>query len=183
VSGRAADLAALGHVVLVPHLYWRQGDPVIDRLDEAMAALGRLDWATAVADGTAALAALRDRPEVDGPTGLLGFCFGGGLAFAVAAGTDPDFLVSYYGSALPDLLELAPRVTAPSLHHFGLADDYLPPEVVERITAAVTPQGATVLTYSGAGHAFDSTNPMFRNAAASEKAWAATTGWLAATVS
>ena len=29
IDGRARDLAALGYVVLVPHLYWRQGDPTI----------------------------------------------------------------------------------------------------------------------------------------------------------
>ena len=45
-------------------------------------------------------------------------------------------VVSYYGSALPNLLGLAPDVTSPSLHHFGTADAYIPPETVERIRAA-----------------------------------------------
>lgn len=184
VTDRAADLAGLGYVVLVPHVYWRQGDPVIDGADalpRAMAAMGQVEWPVAVADGTAALAALRARPEVDGPAGLLGFCFGGGLAFAVAAAAGPDFLVSYYGSALPNLLELAPAVRGPSLHHFGLADAYLTPDVVERITAAVTAGGAdtTVLTYPGAGHAFDNPAPDFHHAPAAERAWAATAEWLA----
>src|SRR5215207_3749812 len=108
VTSRARDLAALGYAVLVPHVYWRQGDPVIadgdDALPRAMAAMGSLDWDEAVADGAAALATLRARPEVTGPVGVVGFCLGGGLAFAIAArsaeaGTDPDALVSYYGSA------------------------------------------------------------------------------------
>lgn len=192
VSGRARDLAGLGYVVLVPHVYWRQGDPVIDGTDgtdalpRAMAALGRVDWSEAVTDGTAALAALRDRPEVDGPVGELGFCFGGGLAFAVAAraaaaGAAPDFLVSFYGSALPDLLDLAPEVRSPSLHHFGLADAYLPPQVVRRIEDAVTADGAdaTVLTYPGAGHAFDNPAPAFHHPGAARQAWSATEQWLA----
>jgi carboxymethylenebutenolidase len=179
VSGRARDLAALGHVVLVPHVYWRQGDPVIgEDLPAALEAMGKVEWPVAVADGAAALAALRQRPEVTGPAGLLGFCFGGGLAFAVAAEAGPDFLVSYYGSALPDLLDLAPRVTCPSLHHFGLADDYLPPDVVRRIEAAVTAGPATVDTYVGAGHAFDNPSPLFHHAAASRAAWSATAAWL-----
>lgn len=182
ISGRAEDLAGLGYVVLVPHVYWRQGDPLIeggdDALPRAFEAMQKVVWPEAVADGVAAVAALRARSEVEGPTGVFGFCFGGGLAFAVAAADDPDFLVSYYGSALPNLLDQAPQVTGPSLHHFGLADDYLPPEVVSRIEAAVGPD-ATVLTYEGAGHAFDSTNPMFRHAEASGQAWAATTAWLA----
>jgi carboxymethylenebutenolidase len=190
VSARARDLAGLGYVVLVPHVYWRQGDPLIeggdDALPRAMEALGRVDWSEAVADGAAAVAALRERPEVDGPTGVFGFCFGGGLAFAVAASMGaaaggPDFLVSYYGSALPNLLDLAPQVRCPSLHHFGLDDAYLPPDVVRRIQQAVTSGDAdsTVLTYDGAGHAFDNPAPMFHHDGAAEQAWAATEAWLA----
>jgi carboxymethylenebutenolidase len=189
VDGRARDLAALGYAVLVPHVYWRQGDPVIpdgeDALPRALAAMGQVDWPEAVADGVAALAALRERPEVTGPVGVVGFCFGGGLAFAVAAqaGARPDALVSYYGSALPNLLDLAPQVTCPSLHHFGLADDYLPPEVVRRIEAAVTAGGnATVLTHPGAGHAFDNPSPAFHHAEASRQAWVATAAWLGRTL-
>ncbi|HEY6746215.1 MAG TPA: dienelactone hydrolase family protein [Mycobacteriales bacterium] len=182
VSGRAEDLAGLGYVVLVPHVYWRQGDPLIeggeDALARALDAVSKVDWPQAVADGVAAVAALRERPEVEGPAGVFGFCFGGGLAFAVAAADDPDFLVSYYGSALPNLLDHAPQVTCPSLHHFGLADDYLPPEVVDRITQAVGGPDTTVLTYAGAGHAFDNPNPMFHHEAASRDAWTATTEWL-----
>jgi carboxymethylenebutenolidase len=187
VTGRARDLAALGYVVLVPHLYWRQGDPVIedgpDALPRGVEAMGRAEWPAVVADAAAAVTVLRERPEVSGPTGVLGFCFGGGVAFAVAAdaGARPDFLVSWYGSALPDLLDLAPRVRCPSLHHFGLADTYLGPDVLRRIEQAVTATGAdtTVLTYPGAGHAFDNPAPAFHHATASREAWAATASWLA----
>jgi carboxymethylenebutenolidase len=182
VDGRAEDLAGLGYVVLVPHVYWRQGDPVIqdgeDALPRAMEAMQKVEWPVAVADGVAAVAALRDRPEVEGPTGVLGFCFGGGLAFSVAAADDPDFLVSYYGSAIPDQLDRAAQVTAPSLHHFGLADDYIPPDVVDRIRQAVDGPDVTLLTYAGAGHAFDNPNPMFHHEGASRDAWTATTQWL-----
>jgi carboxymethylenebutenolidase len=187
ISSRAEDLAGLGFVVLVPHVYWRQGDPLIEGGDDAMPrafeAMNKVVWPEAVADGVAAVAALRARPELDGPAGVFGFCFGGGLAFAVAAADDPDFLVSYYGSALPNLLDQAPQVTAPSLHHFGLADDYLTPDVVDRITQAVGGPEVTVLTYAGAGHAFDSTNPMFRDDGASRDAWTATEEWLGRRVS
>ena len=189
IRGRAEALAALGYVVLVPHFYWRLGDPVVgeggDGLPQALELVGRYDWPAGVADGTAALAALRSRDEVEGPVGLLGFCFGGGLAFnvaaaATAAGSAPDALVSYYGSALPDLLGLAGQVSCPSLHHFGLEDAYIPVDTVRAIEAAVTAgnDDVTFLTYAGAGHAFDNPSPMFHHAAASEQAWAATEAWL-----
>jgi len=189
ISGRARDLAALGYVVLVPHLYWRLGDQVVseaqDGLPEAMELMQRLDWDTAVADASAALGVLRERAEVEGPVGVVGFCFGGGLGFAVTAatsadGTGPDALVSYYGSALPGLLGLAPAVICPSLHHFGLEDAYIPPETVGEIEAAVTAGGGdvTFLTYAGAGHAFDNPSPLFHSPAASAQAWTETAAWL-----
>ena len=190
ISSRARDLAEAGYVVLVPHLYWRLGDQVVseaqDGLPQAMGLVQRLDWDTAVADGSAALAALRERPEVAGRVGLVGFCFGGGLGFAVAAATasdgeGPDVLVSYYGSALPGLVDLAPAVACPSLHHFGLDDAYIPKETVAQIESAVTAGGGdvTFLTYAGAGHAFDNPSPLFHSPEASARAWEATTRWLA----
>jgi carboxymethylenebutenolidase len=190
IRGRARDLADLGYLVLVPHLYWRIGDEVVseaaDGLPRAMELLGRLDWEAAVGDGAAALDTLQDHPAVDGPVGILGFCFGGGLAFNVAAvtgaaGAGPDALVSYYGSALPHLLGLASQVSAPSLHHFGLADAYIAADTVRQIEAAVTADNddVTFLTYPGAGHAFDNPSPLFHHHGASQEAWAATTGWLA----
>ncbi len=92
-------------------------------IEEAMGRAQRLDWPTTVADAVAALGDVRSRAT--GGTGVIGFCFGGGLAFNVAAVEEPDVLVSYYGSGIPGLLDLAPQVTAPSLHHFGTADSYL----------------------------------------------------------
>jgi carboxymethylenebutenolidase len=149
-----------------------------------MAAMGKVHWDTAVADGVAAVAALRERAEVSGSTGVFGFCFGGGLAFAVAAADDPDFLVSYYGSALPNLLDMVARVQAPSLHHFGLDDAYIPAETVRRIVRALTsgPATTTALTYDDAGHAFDNPLPAFHQAEASRHAWDNTVTWLSQTV-
>jgi carboxymethylenebutenolidase len=190
IRSRAQDLADLGYVVLVPHFFWRVGDEVVsegaDGLPRAMELVGKLDWEAAVGDGAAALDALQDHPAVDGPVGVLGFCFGGGLAFNVAAvtgtaGAGPDALGSYYGSALPNLLALAPQVSAPSLHHFGLDDAYIPVDTVRQIESAVTASNddVTFLTYPGAGHAFDNPSPVFHHDGASQEAWAATTAWLA----
>ncbi len=186
IRRRGAALAAAGYVVVAPELYWRL-DPSLPPLDESApdvleAAMGRvnqLDWEQTVGDGVAALADLRGRTD---RTGVLGFCFGGGLAFNVAAvaSPSPDCLVSYYGSALPQLLGLAPQVTAPSLHHFGLSDDYLPAPTVEEIRAAVTAGSAEVEfhTYEGANHAFDNDDFVLHDAAASRLAWDRTLDFL-----
>ena len=90
-------------------------------------------------------------------------------------------LVSYYGSALPGLLDLAPQVTAPSLHHFGTADDYIDGPTVERIREAVTAGDATVEveTYEGANHAFDNSDFALHHPSASALAWERTLAFLA----
>ncbi len=182
IRRRAADLAGLGYVVLVPELFWRLGATEVadgpDMLQEGMALAGRFDWPAGLDDGVAALRALRARPEVTGGVGIVGFCFGGGLGFSIASVDRPEVLVSYYGSALPGLLDLAPQVTAPSLHHFGEADAYLDHEKVEAITAAVTAQGAVVHTYPGADHAFDNPDFVNHHPAASALAWQRTVDFL-----
>ena len=182
IERRASDLAALGYVVVVPEIYWRLGTTRVEdgpaALDEAMGLVSKLDWDAAVADATAALTLTRDLPEVTGPTALVGFCFGGGLGFATAAQELPDALVSYYGSAIPGLLDLAPQVTCPQLHHFGLADSYIPPETVAAIEQAVAGPHTEFFTYEGADHAFDNSDFVLHHPAATALAWQRTTDFL-----
>lgn len=182
IKERGAQLAGLGYFVAAPEIFWRLDDVDLDPdapdlLDRAIAVLGRLDWDLAVSDSVAALEYLRGR---DTGVGVIGFCFGGGLGFNVAAASTPDVLVSYYGSALPDLLELAPKVDAVSLHHFGDADEYLPPETVDRIVASLG--DAEVHRYPGAGHAFDNPMPAFHHQEASALAWQRTVEFLSRTL-
>lgn len=184
VRRRAADLADAGFVVLAPELYWRlgmsepiEGDGALERAFETMQ---QLDWDQTVGDTTAAVTTLRSHPAVgDRPVGLVGFCFGGGVAFNVAALAPVEALVSYYGSALPDLLPLADQVTTPSLHHFGLADSFIDTTAVRRIEDTVTAQpDTTFYTYEGADHAFDNPDAHWFHAAASELAWRRTLDFL-----
>jgi carboxymethylenebutenolidase len=198
VERRAQDLADAGYVVLAPEIFWRLGVSRVeegpDALEEALGLLQRTDWPLAVADGVSALEALRDHEAVSGRVGIVGFCFGGGLAFNVAAESPADALVSYYGSALPELLGILPfdpsdvtltvidpaRVTTPSLHHWGLADTFIDRPVVEQVCArlAVQPH-VTVETYEGGGHAFDNDDFMFYDAELAALAWERTLAFLA----
>ena len=105
----------------------------------------------------AAVEWLRARPEIGGAgVVLVGVCFGGGRAYNVAAETPVDALVSYYGSALPGLVDILPVVEAPSLHHFGGADSFIDGPTVERIRGVVGQSPVCEFhTYPGADHAFD----------------------------
>lgn len=186
IRRRSAELAALGYVVLAPELYWRLPDASVDEgsddvVSAGMALASQLPWDTAVADVVQAVRELRTRPEVDGGVGLFGFCYGGGLAFNAAALEPADVLVSYYGSALPGLLHLSEQVTIPSLHHFGLADAFVPPEEVQRIQTTLSAMSnVSFETYPGANHAFDNSHlPELHHPEASDAAWRTTTQFLA----
>ena len=195
IQKRAQDLADLGYVVLAPEIFWRIGVDRIegdDAMERAFAALQQTDWRTAVDDGIRALDALRDRPEITGGVGIVGFCFGGGLGFNVAADAETavDALVSFYGSALPGLLGVAPNdgtmntygadaVRAPQLHHFGLSDSFIERPVVEQLRERLTVlDDVTFETYDGADHAFDNHDFHLHDEGASRLAWATTEEWL-----
>ena len=186
IQDRCQDLADVGYLVYAPVLYDRLPlEPVIDPespdyLMQGMSAMQALDWQTAATDVVATLEALHSESGI-GKVGLLGFCFGGGLAFQVAAVADPDVLVSYYGSALPRLTDLADKVRAPQLHHWGSKDSFIEADAQAqaREALAASPGPVDWRTYDGAGHAFDNPNPMFHDAAASTAAWPTTLDFLA----
>jgi len=183
IRARAVDLAGLGYMVLAPELYWRLDQTEVDEdardaVERGVALRMQFDWDAGLRDVQAALDWLRADKAAGPGIGVFGFCLGGGLAFNLAAIDTPDVLVSYYGSDVPRLLGLSPRVGAPSLHHFGLADDYVPAGTVARIEAAVSRPGVQFETYPGAGHAFDNPMPTFHHPEASAEAWATTVAFL-----
>lgn len=185
IQARARDLADLGYVVAVPQLYWRIGlvatpedGPIEDVLGAGMGAAEELGLAPAIADTAASLRWLPTIPEVTGPAGLFGFCFGGGVAFAAAAQSDPAALVSYYGSAIPALLEVAGQVHAPSLHHWGEADTFIDQATQAHLRSVIERDGVEWYSYPEAGHAFDNPNPAFFSEPASRLAWQRTTAFL-----
>ncbi len=188
VQRRGEQLAELGYVVVAPEIFWRLGvtAPIEgeDALQQGMGLVQRLDWDAAVRDGSASVRWLRGHDAVDAGVGVVGFCFGGGLGFNVAAqlegeGQTPvEALVSYYGSALPELHPVM-TVSAPSLHHFGLADSFIDTATVRAVEESLTKQPGTVFeTYEGADHAFDNDDMPWHDAGASALAWSTTEQFL-----
>ncbi len=185
IRRRARDLAELGYIVFVPHLYWRLGPDVQlpentpEGLQQAFGYMQRLDEPQAVSDAADTLASLRALPQTSARVGVFGFCLGGRLAYRVGAAADPDLVVSYYGSGIGNLLDSAADLSAPVMFHFGDADQFLPVEEAQRIGAAFAGRaGVEVFTHVGAGHAFDNPSPMFHHHAASEEAWPQTVAFL-----
>lgn len=186
IRRRCADLAELGYAVVAPEFYWRVPAGAVpedadDMLEQGMALMQQLDWDNAVRDGVAVTEHLGTLPHVRA-VGYVGFCLGGGLAYATAAAapTRPAALVSYYGSALPQLVDAGTQVGVPSLHHFGTEDSYIPMDQVEEIREAVLRDHEDVQfeLHEGAGHAFDNPHPLFHHARAAEDAWQQTVAFL-----
>jgi carboxymethylenebutenolidase len=180
-------LAELGYVALAPDLYRRiapgiELDHDEDGLKQALETVQRLDHEGAVDDSIAALAALRERPEVAGrPVGVLGFCLGGTLAYEVAVAADPAVAVCYYGSGIAGDLGRADQIAWPVLFHFGAEDQYIPLADAERVCELATERpGWECHIDPDGGHAFDNHDaPMFFRAEAAARAWEITRRFLA----
>jgi carboxymethylenebutenolidase len=122
---------------------------------------------------------LKNRPDSTGRLGVTGFCFGGGIANALAVrmGGDLAAAVPYYGGA-PAAADV-PKIKAAVLVHHGGEDTRLVmawPEYEAALKAnKVTYEGHV---WPGAVHGFNNdATPARYNKEAADKAWALTVGW------
>ncbi|GAA0567590.1 dienelactone hydrolase family protein [Actinomadura livida] len=185
----AEDLVALGYVVAAPDMFWRIEPGWAVRHDEealpqGVSMVSRFDWDKGVDDAAAALAVLKGLPGV-GKVGALGFCFGGTLAYLLAARTGLDALVSFYGSGVPGALDKIDALRGPVQFHFGGADPYIPREDVAKVEQAVDGRdGMEIHVQEDGGHAFHNRKaPMFYQPEPAERAWQLTVDFLGRTLS
>jgi carboxymethylenebutenolidase len=181
----AADLAALGYVVAAPDLFWRlernwQADHDAEGLTASLALAAGFDAQAGLADAAAALDHLRSLPEVDGGTGVIGFCFGGTIAYFLAARSEVDAVVSFYGSEVPASLDALEQITGPLQFHFGGADPYIPRDQILAVEqAAAGRANVEIHVEEGAGHAFHNRKaPMFYVPEPAARAWQRTEEFL-----
>ncbi len=86
-----------------------------------------------------------------GKVGVVGYCWGGSLAYAAACNLPGvAAAVGYYGGNIAKMLDQRPKV--PLMLHFGEHDDHIPMSDVETIKASVP--DVPVYTYD-AGHGFN----------------------------
>lgn len=127
-------------------------------------------------DTDAGFVYLRGRPEVRSDRlGIVGFCWGGGMAFAFATqGRGLKAVVVYYGSTPSG--DLVKNIEAPLLAHYGELDKGITGNVPQTEQAMKQyNKSFTYKIYPGAGHAFNNnTDPSRYNAAAAKEAWGKT---------
>ena len=139
--------------------------------DKARQLFAKLDQAKSREDFVAAARYLKSRSDCSGKLGVVGFCWGGGVAHVLATRLpELDAAVPFYGNHPP--VEEAAKVKAPLLIHFAAVD--------ERINAAwpayesaLKASGVryTAHVYAGTQHGFNNdTTPRF-DAASAKLAW------------
>ncbi|MBF9044097.1 dienelactone hydrolase family protein [Rhodobacterales bacterium HKCCE4037] len=155
----ADHYAAQGYDVAIPALFDRHQKNAVIPFDEGPRGRDLMlasDLDTTMMDIGAAVAAL------DGKVGVIGFCWGGGLAIRSAQVLDVACAVAFYGTRLPQYLDRP--LKAPVLAHFGTEDDHVPPEMRAEAQAALPDM--EVHLYE-AGHAFaNDARPSYRPEAA-----------------
>jgi carboxymethylenebutenolidase len=174
----ARRLAVDGYLAFAPDALTPLGGYPGDE-DQARALFAQLDQSKTRQDFIAAAGALKGRPDCTGRIGVVGFCYGGGVAHMLATQL-PDLAaaVPFYGNHPP--AEDAAKVKAPLLIHFAGVD--------ERINAAWPAYEAalkaagvryTAHEYPATQHGFNNdTTPRF-DANAAQLAWERTLAFFA----
>ena len=116
-----------------------------------------------------------------GEVGVMGYCFGGGMALnaALAMPEDLDALVIYYGQLTTDgdRLEV---LDMPVLGIFGAEDEGIPVDQVQAFDETLNELGkeAEIHIFPGAGHAFANPSGEAFVPEAAGQAWSLTTAFL-----
>jgi len=143
--------AAAGYTAIAPSLFDRIRRGIELRytpadMQEGSGYRKQIPAETALKDIAAAAAVVRH----SGRTGVVGYCWGGSLAYFAACELPLAAAVIYYGR-VGDWLGRKPR--CPVLYHYGSLDQSIPPGDVEHIRAAQP--AAPLYVYEGAGHGFN----------------------------
>jgi carboxymethylenebutenolidase len=180
IRAKCDSLAQLGYLAVAPDLFWRmqpgvQLDP--DRPEELKQAfdfVSRIRTDDALADVATTIRAARDRIG-GGKVGVVGYCFGGKVAFLAATRTDTDATVSYYGGGIDALVGEAHGIARPLMLHFAGDDSHITPDKLATIHGALDGHPrVTIHEYPGADHGFATEFGKRRNDAAATQADART---------
>jgi carboxymethylenebutenolidase len=179
IRGVADGFAADGYRVIAPAMFDRIErnvdlgyDP--DSVTAGRELKGRMDWDSPLLDIQAAIDALAGLK-----TGVVGYCWGGSLAWLAATRLDGIAATAcYYGGQINDFRDESAK--CPVLMHFGTEDASIPMEAVEAIRIAQP--DATIHVYEGAGHGFNCDQRGSYDEASSVTARRRTTEFLAGNV-
>lgn len=178
-------IAQLGYVAIAPALYQRQAPGFEVGYTPADLDQGRIykNQTTAVdllSDIQATLAYLKQKTDVKGAFGAIGFCFGGHVAYLAATLPDIQATASFYGAGIATMtpgggaptLTLTPQIQGAVYAFFGTQDALIPSTDVEAIQAALSTHHVQhqIFTYP-ADHGFFCDQRASYQPEAAQQAW------------
>jgi len=151
IRGDTDKFAQAGYLAIAPAVFDRLEKGIELDYDEAGVARGRelmgqMDFDTALMDVRAAADAVAGAGKV----GLVGYCWGGSVAWLAATRLGLPS-VGYYGGGIPGFADEQPK--APVMLHFGALDAGIPLDGVEQVKAKHP--DVPVHIYDDAGHGFN----------------------------
>lgn len=179
----ARRLTKQGFVALAPDYLSRLGGTMkANPKGEGLAKIREMvPWQQVAEDTASGFQYLRVLPDVRGEQqALMGFCWGGEMAFAAATQIPSlDAVVVYYGRS-PNPLDQVKNIRAPVMAHYGEKDPGVNKGIPETEAAMKKfNKSYDYKIYSGAQHAFNNdANPERYQAQASKEAWERTLAFL-----
>jgi carboxymethylenebutenolidase len=147
-DGYASD----GYLAVAPALFdrvtraYEAGYTQLD-IGTGVEIMKKIDWDMALKDVAASLAFGASA----GKAGIVGYCWGGAVAWMAAARLPSvTCVVSYYGGAIPSLL--TEKLQCPVMLHFGETDQSIP---LEKATEVVAAHPEAESYFYTAGHGFN----------------------------
>lgn len=173
----ADGLASNGYIAVAPDLLSRDGGT--GSIEDVPSKLSEIPRERHVSDVQAVIRYLQGQPDVT-RIGIIGFCFGGGVTWRVAAESSGiAAAVPFYGANPP--LEQVPNIAGAVYAVYGENDERINAGIPD-ITKALEEAGTTfeMKVYPNAPHAFHNhTNAERYTPEAAEAAWADALAWFA----
>lgn len=178
-------IAREGYVAIAPAIYQRTAPGFDVGYSEADLVEGRKhkDLTTAdqlLSDVQAAIDFLKTKPNVKPNFGIVGFCYGGHVAYLAATLTDAKATASFYGGGIATMtpgggeptINRTPDIKGTLYAFFGLSDVLIPNNEADQIEAALQQHAIThkVFRYP-AGHGFFCDQRADYNPAAAADSW------------
>jgi carboxymethylenebutenolidase len=132
IRGVADGYAADGYLAIAPALFDRVERAVElgyqpDDVTRGREIRGKIAWDQVALDVAPAIAEVKSAGKV----GIVGYCWGGSVAWLAACRLDLDAAVCYYGGNIHELRNETPR--CPVMMHFGEEDQAIPLDQVEAV--------------------------------------------------
>ena len=134
--------AAEGYVAIAPSLFDRVRRGVELGYDEKSVQVGfgyvkQLKHEEILKDLSAAIAVVKHAGRV----GVVGYCWGGTMAYVAACELPVSCAVAYYGGSIVKYLDKKPK--RPVMYHFGELDDHITPPTSQK-SARRTPKASII---------------------------------------